>query len=709
MTTTRPWTGAAAAWSRLPRDARDTLFLVAVSAWTIAPHLAHRPAWFGLGVAALLAWRGHLTLARRPLPGRWTVVALLALSAAATAWHETTLLGREAGVSLLVVLMALKTLELRARRDAVVLFFLGFFVVLTHFFDAQGPGTALAMAVAVWGLLTALVLAHMPVGRPPLRQAAAVALRAAALGTPVMVALFLFFPRLDPLWALPERPSARTGLSGALQMGSIADIAADESIALRVRFDGPAPPPSALYFRGQVLSWFDGRTWTRDPAPTTGLPSWTPGLPADLELAGTARRYEMTVEPSRLPLLPLLEGTAPPLELTPPDALQTVELRSDLQWQVSPPVASLLQVRAQAWDRWRHGTRAGAYALRDLVDLPAGFNPRTMAWAAELRRQPGLMDADARTLANAVLAHVRSAGFSYTFSPGTYGRDAVDEFWLDRRAGFCEHFASAFVVVMRALDVPARIVTGYQGADPAPVDGWWVVRQRHAHAWAEIWHPGEGWLRVDPTAAVAPDRIERSRNLAPPRGLVGQAIANVNPELLRTLRQTWERLDQRWNQWVLGYSRAQQFSLLERLGVQTPSLLDLARALLGLMVAAALAGLAWAAWNRRRRSPWQRTQATVARQLRGLGVPCPPHEGPRAWGQRVQQALGPGAEPLVQALLELEHLRYGPQADASARVPRQWHRRFGQQIEAARRLPRTPSPSPSPSAPTPGAALRSTP
>jgi hypothetical protein len=386
-----------------------------------------------------------------------------------------------------------------------------------------------------------------------------------------------------------------------------------------------------------------------------------------------------------------------------------VELRSDLQWQVSPPVASVVQVRAQAWDQWRHGTRAGAYALRDLVDLPAGFNPRTMAWAAELRRQPGLDTADARTLANAVLAHVRSAGFTYTFSPGTYGRDAVDEFWLDRRAGFCEHFASAFVVVMRALDVPARIVTGYQGTDPAPVDGWWVVRQRHAHAWAEIWQPGEGWVRVDPTAAVAPDRIERSRNLTPPRGLVGQAFANVNPEMLLTLRRAWERLDQRWNQWVLGYSRAQQFSLLERLGVQTPSLMDLARALLGLMVAAALAGLAWAAWHRRRRTPWQRTQATVSRQLQRLGVPCPPHEGPRAWGKRVLQALGPGAEPLVQALLELEHLRYGPQADAGARVQPQWHRRFRHQVEAARRLPRTPSPSPSPSAQTPGAALRSLP
>jgi len=682
-----PLTAAGAAWSRLPREARDTLFLVAVSAWTIAPHLWRRPAWFGIGVAALLAWRVHLTLAHKPLPGRWTVVALLALAASATAWHEGTLMGREAGVSMLVVLLALKTLELRARRDAMVLFFLGFFVVLTHFLSSQTLATAAAMTVAVWGLMAALVLAHMPAGRPSLREAGAVALRAAALGTPVMVALFLLFPRIGPLWGLPEQPVGRTGLSGSLEMGGVAEIAADESIALRVRFQGPAPPPSALYFRGPVLSWFDGRTWTRDPPPGGGRAPWVLMLPPDLQTAGPPLPYEMTLQPSRLPMLPLLEGTTAPLEVTPADALQTVELRGDLQWQVTPPVASVLQLRAQAWGGIRHGTRAGAFALRELVDLPPGFNPRTMAWAAQLRRQPALATADARTLANAVLAHIGRAGYLYTFSPGTYGRDAVDEFWLDRRAGFCEHFASAFVVVMRALDVPARIVTGYQGADPTPVDGWWVVRQRHAHAWAEIWHPGEGWLRVDPTAAVAPDRIERSRNLTPPRGLLGQAVATVNPELLLGLRQAWERVDQRWNQWVLGYSKKQQLNLLERLGVQTPDLLDLSHALVGLLVAAALGGAAWAAWDRRRRTPWQRTQAFVARHLQRCGLPCPAHEGPRTWARRVQQTLGGNGQALADALIELERLRYGPQADATGRVPRAWQQRFRKAAQLARQHP----------------------
>lgn len=671
-------------WQRLPREARDTLFLVAVSAWTLAPHLWRKPAWLGLGVVALLAWRVHLAVKSKPLPGRWTIVALLALAAALTAWREGTLLGKDAGVSMLVVLMALKTLELRARRDAMVVFFLGFFLVLTHFLYSQSLATALAMAVAVWGLMTALVLAHMPAGRPALRQASAVALRAAAFGTPVMVALFLLFPRVGPLWGLPSDAVGRTGLSGTLEMGGVAEIAADDSIAMRVRFDGPAPPPSALYFRGPVLSWFDGRTWTREPAPGAGRAPWVLMLPPDLEPTGPRLRYEMSLEPSRLPMLPLLEGTSAPLEVTPGDAFQAITQRGDLQWQVAPPASSVVKVQAQAWSSFRHGTRAGAFALRELVDLPPGFNPRTMAWAAELRRSPQLATADARTLATAVLAHIRSAGFLYTFAPGTYGRDAVDEFWLDRRAGFCEHFASAFVVVMRALDVPARIVTGYQGADPAPMDGWWVVRQRQAHAWAEIWQPGEGWLRVDPTAAVAPERIASSRNLAPPRGLVGQALTNLNPELLLTLRRAWERVDQRWNQWVLGYSKTQQLDLLKGLGVEMPDLADLSRALMGLLVAAALAGAGWAVWDRRRRTPWERTQAFVARHLQRLGVPCPPHEGPRTWAQRVREHMGPTGEALTQALLELERLRYGPQADAGGKVPRAWRQHFAVAARGAR-------------------------
>src|SRR4029077_19839500 len=184
-------------------------------------------------------------------------------------------------------------------------------------------------------------------------------------------------------------------------------------------------------------------------------------------------------------------------------------------------------------------------------------------WAAAFHREPGHAGADGQTLANALLRRIATGGYQYTLTPGDYGRDAVDEFWLDRKEGFCEHFAAAFVVIMRSLDVPARVVTGYQGADSQPVDGYYIVRQSYAHAWAEYWQEGRGWVRADPTAAVAPDRIARSRNLAPAPGLVAGTIGRLDPQLLATLRGAWEALNNRWNQSVLNYSRGQQFDLLK--------------------------------------------------------------------------------------------------------------------------------------------------
>ncbi len=678
---------AAAGWveraAHLPRDTRDTLFHLLVIAWTIAPHLLHLPVWCGVMTTGLLAWRVRLTLTGGALPNRWLISALLALAAGLTLWSERTLLGKEAGITMLVVLMALKTLELRARRDALVVFFLGFFLVLTHFLYSQSLGTGLWMLAAVWGLLTALTLAHMPVGRPPLWRAGAVAARAAALGVPLMVLLFVLFPRIGPLWGLPQDAQGRTGLSGSLRLGGVASIAEDDSIALRLRFFGAVPPPELMYFRGPVLAAFDGREWTR------GVSSFPPPLRPRLNLsvAGEPLRYEMTLEPSRLPLLPLLEmtpdrdGAAPELPGWQP--LQ----RQDGQWQLDRALNERLRVQASAWLRHRHGPREDVIGLRDLVDLPPGANPRTLQWAVDLRRQRGLQDADARTLANAVLQHIRTGEYTYTLEPGTYGtvneRDAIDEFWLDRKLGFCEHFASAFVVVMRALDVPARIVTGYQGTDAEPQDGWYIVRQRNAHAWAEIWQAGTGWMRVDPTAAVAPERVQRGRSLVPAPGFVAGAVNSIDPALAARLRQAWETVNNRWNQWVLNYSRGQQFDLLRELGFDAPSWQDLAKLLILVVSGLALAGAGWAWWDRRRQDPWQRLQARVLRRLQARGVAVKPHHPPRERAARVRAALGATGEDAARLLEELDHLRYGQPAPPA--LPQwRWWRRFEAALRSAR-------------------------
>jgi transglutaminase-like putative cysteine protease len=656
-------------WSHLPREARDVLFLLAVIAWTLAPHAAHLPPWC-LGLAALvICWRAAVAITNAPLPGRASLFVVLALAIGLTFWSHRTVLGKDAGVTLLVVLMALKTLELRARRDALVVFFLGFFIVLTNFLYTQAVVVAAAMVVSVWGLLTALVLAHMPVGRPPLARAGRVAAQAALFGAPIMLLLFMLFPRVAPLWAVPQETLAKSGLSGSLRLGGVAELAVDDSIALRARFESSAPPAERLYWRGPVLSRFDGREWHRaDSAFMRGMPA-----PARLTLRGTPLSYEMTLEPSRLPMLPLLEATN---EVPVIDDVRTLQ-RGDLQWITERPITERLRFSARAWLDHTHGPLEADFTLRDETDLPAGYNPRTLAWAVELQRRPDLAGAGPQRLAQAVLAHIRE-GFTYTLTPGEYGdeqgRHAVDEFWLDRREGFCEHFSVAFVVIMRALDVPARIVTGYQGADPVLQDGYVVVRNSHAHAWAEIWLEGRGWVRVDPTAAVAPERVVQSRSLRPRPGFVAGAIDALNPELMASLRSAWERVNNHWNQWVLRYSRSEQLDLLQRLGWRQPQTADLAYLLIALISIGSLAGAAWAWWDRHRRDPWQRLAARVQKRLDRLDVDAPDHEGARAWAQRVRKRLGAPGEALAQQLEALDAMRYA--RDGLARPSPVWWRAF---------------------------------
>ncbi len=645
----------------LPRDARDTLFLLAVIAWVVAPLVAHVPWWTSATAAALLLWRGVLAWRGAPLPGRWLVALLLLLAVAATLATQRTLLGQGAGVVLVVLLLALKTLEARARRDALVIFFLGFFTVLSNFFFSQSLATAAAMLVALLGLLTALVNAHLPVGRPPLAQSLRIASTMVLWGAPVMLALFLLFPRMAPLWGLPpDAPLGRSGLSDQMQVGRMAELALDDSVALRVRFDTPgnaAPPQSQLYFRGPVLSQFDGRQWRAAP-PAAGQ------APAQLQVQGAPLHYTVTLEPHHKPWLLLLDAVPERPDL---GAGRAAFMAPTLEWLATRPVTDTLRYSATSYPRFRHGPAQQNLQLRDLVELPAGFNPRTLALAQELHRSPEVVRGGAPALVNAALARLQRGGYRYTLAPGVYGTHSADEFWFDRKAGFCEHIASAFVVLMRAGDVPARIVTGYQGGERNPLDGEWTVRQSDAHAWAEVWLQGRGWVRVDPTGAVAPERTARLQRLRAPRGLLGEAMGRaMGVDLSERLRALWEASNHRWNQWVLNYTQARQWNLLRALGIEAPGGVDLLRLLAALIGVTALAGAAWALWDRRQRDPWLRLLETARQRLARAGLLLPAHLAPRAMAERAQAHFGAAAAaPLAQWLLRLEHQRYAPPASGA--------------------------------------------
>jgi len=629
----------------------------------VLPQAGNLPLWCSLGTAALLLWRARLALAAQPLPGKWWMLALLGLTLAATFATYRTLLGRDAGVTLVVALLALKTLELRGRRDAFVIFFLGFFTMLTNFFFSQSLPVAAAMLVALLGLLTALVNAHMPVGRPPLARAAKTAAWMALLGAPIMAVLFVLFPRFAPLWGIPgDAMSGRSGLSASMQVGNLASLALDESIAMRVKFEGAPPAQNDLYFRGPVLTGFDGREWR--PLQRLGA-RFAPGLqgPAQLQVAGAPVRYQVTLEPNNRPWLLVLDAAA-----APPSVPGTaVAMTSELQWVLDRPVTDLLRYSAESHFSFRHGPLASAASLPlEYRELPPGLNPRTLALAQELRQQAG--NAAKAALVQAALDRLRTGGYSYTLEPGVYGEHTADEFWFDRKEGFCEHIASAFAVLMRAMDIPARIVTGYQGGELNAVDGFWVVRQADAHAWTEVWLAGQGWVRVDPTSAVAPGRTGAFQRLRPPPGVVAGAITAISPGLSVNLRAAWDALNNSWNQWVLNYTQSKQLDLLKNLGFDSPSWEDLSYVLLGLVVVVALAGALWTLWERSQHDPWLRLLGRVRRRLRKAGLDLPAAAGPRQIATAVTARFGPAGRALADWLLRLEAQRYArvPQASLPA-------------------------------------------
>ena len=648
----------------LPREARDTLFMLAVIAWIVAPHFGTLPIWCSAMTAAVLLWRGVLAVQNRPLPRSFWRLGLLLAAVAGTVASHRSILGQESGTTLLVVLLALKTLELRARRDALVVFFLGFFVLLTHFFASQSMLRAAWALFGLLGMLTALVNAHRPVGRPSLLESARCAARMVAVGAPLMLALFVFFPRFAPLWGVPGQMMGKTGLSSRMEVGTIAELAVDDGIAIRIKFDGRPPPQSLLYFRGPVLTRLEGRTWTTWGGGDGFDANFFPPRQEDLHLEGEPVSYEVTLEPSRNIWLLTLDVT-PEQPALPPR--MRARHSADHQWMTWRPINEVLRYRATSWLHYRYGLLNWngkpisdvQREMRWYLDLPDGLNPRTRALGEDMRQRLG---SNAQAIVDEALARLRSGGYSYTLDPGVYGEHTADEFWFDKKEGFCEHISSAFAILMRAAGVPARIITGFQGGEINGVDGYWTLRNMDAHAWTEVWMAERGWVRVDPTGAVFPGRIGLTERLRPAPGFFAGAMSAISPTLLARLRDLWEAVDNRWTQWVLNYTQTRQFDLMRSLGFDAPDWRLLVQIIGALFASGALASAAWLALQRRRQDPWQRLLAATRRRLAAAGINTTPAATPRALVLAANAATVPAAlrQPLAAWLLDMERLRYAP-------------------------------------------------
>ena len=652
------------------REVRETFWLLLAALWVLLPHLPELPRWTAVTAVLLLAWRGFITWTGRRLPNSWLLIGLMLAAGLAVWWQFRTIFGKDAGVAYIVMLLGLKLLEMRAHRDVFVVDFLCLFVLLTSFFESQSIATAGHMLVALWLLVTAMVSASFGAREPPWTTRLKIAGQLCLLAVPLMVVLFLFFPRVQgPLWGMPaDAFTGRPGLSDSMSPGTIASLGESNEIAFRVQFKGSAPPQAERYWRGPVLSTFTGRNWRPGPQRFVALLR-APGTDAE---ADSRIEYTVTLEPHNQPWLLVLDAAAaaPRIEGTP------TSLRPSLEVVAQNLVRERLRYDAVSHTRFHYGRDDLPQVLRDNLLLPADYNPRTLQYARNLRErvlaESGADSGLEQRLSAAVLAWFRQEQFFYTLQPPLLGRDSVDEFLFDTRRGFCEHYAAAYVVLMRAMNVPARIVTGYQGGELNPVDQFMEVRQRDAHAWAEIWNAATGWVRVDPTAAVAPNRIEQGFAQAlPPASIAERLITNSN--VLRYARFNWDAITNSWNQWVLSFNEERQQSLFGNLGLPNVDWQKLTIALIG-GFALVLAAIGLTMLPRRTRlDPVQSLYARFGERLARVGLERAPSEAPRPWLERIGARLPVERRNQARTIVALyEQLRYAPPGAQRDRVFREF-------------------------------------
>lgn len=634
----------------------EGLWLTVSLGLIMAPHWAHLPALcMGLALLCLLlrAWQLHQHA--QPWP-RWVFGLGVGLAFGLTWLQYATFASKDAGVCLVVMLSALKNLETRQRRDLFVVVLSGLLLMLTHFLYSQAFALTVMMSLAVMALLATLVRASNPVQDPGAKTALQQSAKLVLLGTPIMVVMFVLFPRIGPLWGWPEPQAVgQIGLSDQLQLGDIAQMTQDDRVALRIRWNEGAPNPQTLYLRGPVLSQFDGAQWT----PSTS-DDHMPTPTAVSDLPGAALDYELFLEPSSLTSIPTVETTT---SLWTPGGV-SLDWHQDGSWRSEAPLQRPLRVHAKGHRAPLPVQPLSPTELQDLLWIPPTSNPRTVAWArsqigANAREYPNT--AVRQLLQQVVMQKYRYTltGLNRTQAPAHL---AVDAFWLDTREGYCEHYAAAFALILRSIGIPARIVTGYLGADIQPIDGQWVVRQNRAHAWVEYWHPQMGWQSVDPTTAILPELVAREPGLRPPAGAVERLGLSTRQSLWRTLNHTAEWLQHQWRLNVLGYSNQQQMDLLKTLGWHHPSTPDMLW-LAGVAVAMLLS--LWALWQALvspKADPWQRLYRDLGHWLASAGLRYPAHTPPHTLARLVQARWGEAGADLARELLALDHLRFGPTA-----------------------------------------------
>ena len=655
------------------------IWLSAGLVMVLLPHFAYQQFAIMACCGILLLWRFLHDIKVVALPPRWlrTLLAFSAFAGVGALHH--TIFGRDAGVSLLLIMLSLKLLEMQKRRDFIVAVSLGFFVVITAFLYSQSMLIAVYMFATTIVLTTALIISHRL--KSSLFDFASVRLAGTMLllAVPMAALLFVLFPRLPtPMWGLPDDAFAgKSGLSDHMSPGQISRLSDNDAVAFRVQFSSSLPTPSQLYWRGPVFSHFDGKTWSGNPATVLEDAAHTP-VPAikyrnsgktsielrqqDIVGIDNMVGYSITLEPHNQHWLFALEMPA----LLPPQSTYS----EAFELIATQPVKKLRHYELRSY--LNYGLEPNRLANRHVyLQLPSNVGFQAQQLILQLITSITNQKDRDETIVAAMLNYFRQQPFVYTKQPPLLPDDPIDQFLFETRQGFCEHYASAFTFLMRAAGIPARIVTGYQGGEFNSLGDYLIVRQSDAHAWTEVWITGKGWVRVDPTAAIPPERVRHNEHLQRFRSSVATSTVDLSwvSSAWRKMKLGWDNVNHFWNMWIIGYNNKKQNSFMSWLGLEEFGWQGLAIVLFsGLFALVLLVAFQLLYRTQASDDPVQRIYQRYCRKLERIGLRKSHSEGASHFAQRAIRLHPELSEPVNHITKLYNSLRYA-QIDTSDHHP----------------------------------------
>lgn len=617
------------------------LWIIATLILVVLPHFSHIVIWIPPLFFLLLLWRYQIARHQKSLPSRWILlmIALVVIVSIAISYGGRSGIGRNAYLGLLVILCALKLLETSTLRDALLVCFLSYFLIITNFLYSQSIPTALYMGVVM--LMATGTLISLNENSLSTRQRLRLSGILLFQAVPVMLVLFILFPRVaGPFWKLPiDAHVSVSGLGDTMSPGAFSDLSLSDEIAFRVKFEGALPPENQRYWRGIVLWHTDGHEWKR-------VKSLEKHEVKDLKFqtTGDAVDYTVTLEAHNRHWLFALD--------LPLKAPHKAYINRDYQILSKSPIVDRMRYSLRSYTDY-HAKLFTPQHKYLALQLPKDKHLRARALAQQWQQE----NPQPQAIVQRALQYFNQEPFTYTRTPRLLLDDPIDDFLFKTREGFCEHYAAAFTILMRSANIPARVVTGYLGGTVNPIDHYLIVRQREAHAWSEVWFADRGWVRIDPTAAIAAERIEKESTTL--FGFKTQQDSHII-SVWQHIRNTWDAVNNGWNQWVLGYGPEQQKKLLERLGLEGIDWRGMTLLLVSLISSLLLGYAAWMflrpQWKHT--DPAQKIYRHWCKKMARCGLQRHPSEGPITFAQRISVTrpdLAESVEHIISLYLQTRY------------------------------------------------------